>query len=347
MAGGAHVNQPTHAWLAVEAYRKILAESKTPGGRARKLDGLATLLGDHLCDVVVAAWLPDSLIKDMTYGHIFKNAPYSGDQAARFTLSKAKLTSLLPSNAQLPGVAFDLVPDDWWEGAYRVKPNGGHCPARVMALSQSARDMFRMGDEAVVALTGIPSAPGCAEIAEPFLYPPRHIASVLWMMSHYIADGHMPLHCDGRALASTAKQHTHSKMETLWGKQVPGIFDNNTILDVSADDVLAAPMPQGSHFEGIDFSGAVPKLRGDQDPWVASVFACRGSFAASLALVPPTVAPVDDQVTEVGLDDILAEGFCGEERFWVVSRAVMADAANAVAMMWQDAWIGAAKPGES
>ena len=58
------MNQPTHAWLAVEAYRKISTFALTPAGKKKKLDGLVRLLGTNLGDVVVAAWLPNSLIKD-------------------------------------------------------------------------------------------------------------------------------------------------------------------------------------------------------------------------------------------------------------------------------------------
>jgi hypothetical protein len=32
------------------------------------------------------------------------------------------------------------------------------------------------------------------------------------------------------------------------------------------------------------------------------------------------------------------ESWCGEERFWKISRAIMTDAASAIAMFWQDAW---------
>ena len=85
------MNQPTHAWLAVEAFRTIQKCSATDAGKQRKLDKLVELLDQHLNDVVVAAWLPDSLIKDMTFGHVFKTSKYQGDQAARFTLSRADL----------------------------------------------------------------------------------------------------------------------------------------------------------------------------------------------------------------------------------------------------------------
>ena len=47
---------------------------------------------------------------------------------------------------------------------------------------------------------------------------------MLWMLTHYIADAHMPFHCDNRALASTADQDTHCDVEKLWGEQVPELF---------------------------------------------------------------------------------------------------------------------------
>ena len=65
---------------------------------------------------------------------------------------------------------------------------------------------------------------------------------------------------------------------------------------------------------------------------------CRAGFAVSFALVPPDKASVDDQKTKVSLNDILTGTFCGEERFWDISRAIMADASGAIAMFWQDAW---------
>jgi len=42
-----------------------------------------------------------------------------------------------------------------------------------------------------------------------------------------------------------------------------------------------------------------------------------------------------------GLHDILANnGFCGEDRFWSISRAIMHDAATSIARFWQAAWAG-------
>jgi hypothetical protein len=332
------MDQSTHAWLAVEAYRKIAILSKTDEGKKKKLDSLEKLLGNNLRDVVVAAWLPDALIKDMTYGHVFKNSKYTGDQKPRFTLNKNDLTKCLTKDTLAPKVAFDAVPDSWWNEPYRVKENGGHLPARVNALSQTVRDMLRMGDGDVVKLTGIKSK-GSEIIADSLLFSPRDIAVTLWMASHYIADAHMPFHCDNRALASTAKQKTHGAVEDQWGKQVSDLFHAKKILKESKEKILEEQPPNGSKFTGIDFGKEINALKNNGDPWKEAVYICRASFAVSFAMIPPNVADVDDQNTAVSLKDILTTNVCGETRFWELSRAIMVDAANAIARFWQDAWL--------
>jgi hypothetical protein len=332
------MNQPTHAWLAAEAYRKIALLSKTNEGKKKKLIGLERLLGAHLDDVVIAAWLPDALIKDMTYGHVFKNSTYKGDQRQRFTLSKKDLRNCLVSSNRTQEIAFDKLPDSWWEEPYRVKVNGGHLPARVNALCQTVRDMFRMGDDDVIELTGIKSK-GAEPIAKEFRYSPRNIAMTLWMASHYIADSHMPFHCDNRALASTAKQKTHGEVEDIWGKQVSTLYHAKEILSQSSEEILAEKHPKGSEFASIDFGNEIAALKNNGDPWKEAVYICRASFAVSFAFVPPDVAGVDDQKKKVSLKDIFSKDVCGEKMFWNLSRAIMADAASAIATFWQDAWV--------
>jgi hypothetical protein len=331
------MNQSTHAWLAVQAYRKVAAASKTPEGKKNRLDGLEKLLGSNLRDVVVAAWLPDSLIKDMSFGHVFKNSVYTGDQKERFRIDKKDLKSHLPQDAEIPKKAFDLVPDAWWNGIYRVKENsGGHLPARVNALCQTTRDMLRMGDKDVQELTGVQSE-GARIIADSLLYSPRDIAMMLWMMSHYIADGHMPFHCDNRALASSSAQKTHLAVEDLWGEEVPDLFHADSVLRKSAEEILAAEC--AGEFKDLDLGRTIKPLKNEGDPWKEAVYICRASFAASYALVPPEIAPVDDKTKKVGLVDMLNNGFCGKDRFWNISRAIMMDSSNSIAMFWQDAWV--------
>jgi hypothetical protein len=199
--------------------------------------------------------------------------------------------------------------------------------------------MLNMGDDDVLALSGAKRKKGAADIAAAFRYSPRDVAMLLWMLSHYVADAHMPFHCDNRALAATsAKSNTHGAIEDLWGEQVPPFFARDRLLRSDEDAILAAPYPEDSQFAGIAFGDDVPALKGG-DPWKAAVYICRASFAASFALVPETTAPVDSK-KDIPLTDILSDGkgICGEEQFWKVSRAAIQDAVDAIAMLWVDLW---------
>ena len=58
------MKQRAHAWSALRAV-KLLDDSK-------KAPKLVELLSYYLSDIWEGAWIPDTLIGDMHYGHIFK-----------------------------------------------------------------------------------------------------------------------------------------------------------------------------------------------------------------------------------------------------------------------------------
>lgn len=58
------MKQKAHAWVALRAL-KLLDDS----GQAPKL---VNLVAHYVSDAWDGAWLPDTLIKDMSYGHIYK-----------------------------------------------------------------------------------------------------------------------------------------------------------------------------------------------------------------------------------------------------------------------------------
>ena len=60
------MKQKAHAWVALRAL-KLVDDSET-----ENTDSLVQLLSYYLSDVWDGAWLPDTLIRDMKYGHIFK-----------------------------------------------------------------------------------------------------------------------------------------------------------------------------------------------------------------------------------------------------------------------------------
>lgn len=346
------MNQPTHAWLAVEAFKTIQRCAKAHPTDKRKLDRLVTLLDQHLQEVVVAAWLPDSLIKDMAVGHIFKNSRYTDPKEKRFIVSREDLKKNLASAAFQREQFLDTVPADWWTVAYRVKDKtSGDLPTRVASVCQNARDMLKMGDAALYRLCDVTPPTAHASIAPDLLYTSRDVAVMMWMASHYIADAHMPFHCDSRFLASSTevkddpatgtvkKPKAHGRIEDEWGKQVPALFDNEAIEKATSAQIQDAPLPKNSHFGTIKFADDIPHLKSG-DPWTEAVYICRASFALSFSLVPPTVAPVDDPTTVVTKEEILKENStcCGEARFWDISRAIMHDAILSIAMFWVDLW---------
>jgi len=333
------MNQETHAWLAVEAYRLVKEAAK----KDKSLAGLQQLLGQYIGDVVVASWLPDSLIKDMSYGHIFKLAPLAKkeqvkEENKRFLLDRETVAARLPSRAQVPEVAFPANEATCWQLPFKVKENGGHLPARVNALCQTARDMLNMGDDEVFGLSHAKKRPGASLIDPAFLYSKRDVALVLWMVSHYVADAHMPFHCDSRALASTKGGKAHSQVEEIWGRQLPELFKSKAILDLEEEKILnPVNWPKKSFFQNIKFGPEIVPMKANGDPWQQTLDICRASFAVSFTLVPETVARFG-AAEPVDLQTIWSKKGCGKEQFWNISQAIMHDAANAIAMFWLDVW---------
>ena len=58
------MKQRAHAWVALRAFKLLDDWGKSPR--------LVEMLSYYLADVWDGAWLPDILLRDMSYGHIFK-----------------------------------------------------------------------------------------------------------------------------------------------------------------------------------------------------------------------------------------------------------------------------------
>lgn len=333
------MNQPTHAWLAINAFQILNRYSETEDGKEKNIKPLIKILGDNIHYAIVGAWIPDALIKDMTYGHVFKNSEYSGSQSERFILSQKDLKSKLPTHSRISKEVLKLVDPIIWEKPYRVKDNGGHLPARVNAMSQTVRDMLKMSTDDISKFSG-GKIKGSSILDKSLLFTAEDIAITMWTLSHYVADAHMPHHCDNRKLASTsATKKLHCEIEEEWGKQLPSVFMASEVSKGKKDVLLTSEMPSGSKFSSLDFGDKVSKLRNGGDPWLETVYICRSSFAVSFAWVPASVAKVDDQKTQFKLKELFQKGICDEDKFWNISSCIMHDAANAIAMLWLDSWL--------
>jgi hypothetical protein len=83
-------------------------------------------------------------------------------------------------------------------------------PDRCEALSHSVIDNLRIRER---------EAKG-----SPLMPTDNHVALILFMLSHYIADAHMPMHCDARP-AEYNGFDLHAAVEDRWEREVVQYFD--------------------------------------------------------------------------------------------------------------------------
>ena len=134
---------------------------------------------------------PDEVFKDMATSHIIKYKPVQNGTEQPFKkLPKTMKMYTLGQKSDLYKKPFVI--------------ESGNCADRCEAIAHSIIDNFkilRTEDR------------GC-----PLATSGNHIAMRFFILSHYIADCHMPLHCDCRSFSSGA--NIHGFIESEWDKEV-------------------------------------------------------------------------------------------------------------------------------
>ncbi len=192
------MKQYTHAWLALTAVKKIENYKLKSKKDQQRRDNLVKWLKSHNDGITQGAWYPDSLIKDNSSGHILKFDPSPDAQTSKF---KKLPTNLFCYKRKLNGKLCGprkLYPQ---YGKPYLKDKRGTLPDRCEAFCHTVIDSFKVQQR--------------AERGEAIVPTSNQIALQLFMLSHYICDAHMPLHCDGRPL-----DKLHSAMEGEWEDDV-------------------------------------------------------------------------------------------------------------------------------
>lgn len=127
------MKQRAHAWVALRAL-KLLDDS----GSAPKL---MELLSFYLSDVWDGAWLPDTLIRDMSYGHIFK---MDAAQEERRRVPYRELNKRLAGKRLC--LEYVKKSEELNKPYWINEEMSGHLPDRVIAINHSIIDMLKMGD---------------------------------------------------------------------------------------------------------------------------------------------------------------------------------------------------------
>jgi len=185
------MKQFSHAWLAFKAVERL---EKTALAYEDRLyaNELIRWLWHHRDGVIKGAWYPDMVIKDMATSHVLKFTPTAqGETAFRNLPNTCQVTAFVDQSS---------VRDQ----PYQKVDAADNLPERCEALAHSVIDNMKMREK--------------EDRGSPISPTDNHIATRLFMLSHYIADAHMPLHCDGRKFSKHSD--IHAEIESDWDKEI-------------------------------------------------------------------------------------------------------------------------------
>lgn len=338
------MKQRAHAWVALRAF-KLVDDSK----QAPKL---VELISYYLSDVWNGAWLPDTLICDMDYGHTFKmdsSSEYLGHDISQEDWLRVPYTEL---KKKLAGnrACLEYVKDfAELEKPYRTHAQeGGHLPNRVIAISQGLGDMLKMSDFPLAfyargalsrSYSQQLSAQKVYDLSLSPIFSARQIALQFFLFAHYVTDAHMPLHCDLRDYGNEKTEPKrrlpkalHPSIEELWDLSFPEkeeliLYDQKK---TSVKDVVSS-LPAESLIE-IDTNDEYrlnPNISSTvDDEWVEMVHIARVSYAVSRKWID---MPYEDAKEMLSSSTKLAE-------VKHVTNCIFHDAVESVARLWVKAW---------
>ena len=341
-----------HAWVALRALKLVNDSHQAPK--------LVELLSYYVADVWEGAWLPDTLIVDVQYGHIFK----MDNDLKRLDLAISKEPLVMEERMRVPyeqlkkklrgkRLCLEYVKKSGvLKEPYRAHPKlGGHLPNRVIAISQTIGDMLKMSDYPLIFYAKGKKqkdfARDCTEekitdLSVSPIFSPRQIALMFFILAHYITDAHMPLHCDlrdcgvpkGKKLPGGLKRilpgKLHESIEERWEKYFPEKKDLmlHEYLTKSIKDVVLK-LPTGSiiRIDKDDTYKLSPRISGTVgDEWREMVYITRTSYAVSRELIDKPYKDAHALVRAKKRD------------FEEVTNCIFHDAVESVARLWLKAW---------
>lgn len=175
----------THAWLAFMAIKR-LEETKFSDADREYAHNLIRWFKDHKDDVIQGAWYPDSVIKDMANSHVLKITPSDIAENKFKELPPVYLSYKYGKDFSLRKKSFTVEKDD-------------NLPDRCESIAHSVIDNLKMQES--------------EDKGSPVVPTDNHIALLLFMLSHYVADAHMPFHCDSRKFSEGMDLHGHIEGE--------------------------------------------------------------------------------------------------------------------------------------
>jgi hypothetical protein len=301
------MKQYTHAWLAFMAIKRLEKASISKQYKSRA-ESLVKWFNDHRDFVIQGAWYPDSIIKDMATSHILKYKPNQNSQESRFRK--------LPSEYQIYEIGKKC---EFYKKPYEIA--NGNLPDRCDALAHGIIDNLKMQES--------------EDKGSPISPTDNHIATKFFMISHYIADAHMPLHCDDRAFSSG--KNIHAKIEEKWDDDVRQYYridynNNRFFYDTEGYPLKQAnnPLIEWVESEIINRHFSVGWGSDNSNTWDFMAAISQYSYLMSYKMIPSTYDETMTWDTFINLDT----GHTFED----YSKAILIDAIDSIVRVWFRVW---------
>ena len=230
-----------HAWVALMALERLKKIKKSDSFQRSFLGGNFPeyFLGDNFDDYfqkqaesfvkffdkrkdafLKGAWFPDSVISDnLTGGHTFKlKKPSNKEEREEAKQFENRVPKHLSSLEKLNIKKSRLKEKVCRKSKYVL-------PDRCEALSHSIRDMVLIYKK--------------EQKGSEIIFNDNQITLYFLMLSHYIADAHVPPHCDSRDFYGPST--IHPDMEKYWDKEIKKFYGFDKKRKVFNYDLDGAP----------------------------------------------------------------------------------------------------------
>src|SRR4030042_6736529 len=319
----------THAWLAFMAIKRLEDRKAELSEDDKQFAGsLIKWFHSHRDGVIRGAWYPEELIKDMADKHVLKFAPFDKAPPGTVSIPPEKRKTLPPEYLiQKCGEQSPVR-----QQAFNEVDTKDNLPDRCESIAESVVDHLKVQEHED---KGSPVSP-----------VDNQIALWLFMLSHYVADAHVPVHCDSRQFSEG--KNIHGCMEKAWDDEIKKYYlldkDNERFLY----DTEGYPAPsekknkkevyEKSFLKAVDDELGKRKSdatfgKDNKNVWDFMNAICHHSYLVSYRFFPP----------EYGYKDVTLEnwktlapppGFSLEQ----LSTAVLAHAIESISRVWFRIW---------
>ena len=303
----------SHAWLAFIAI-KWLDEANLSESNRAYAQNLIRWFMNHKDGVIRGAWYPDSVIKDMATSHVLKFTP---------AVSGPSDFKSLPNTYRMLRYSAS---SSLYHQPYAVDRNDNladRCESLAHAVIDNLKIQHREDKGSPVAGTD------------------NHIAQLLFMLSHYVADAHMPMHCDSRRFS--AGSHIHAHIEKQWDDEIRNHYqldrpnqrffynpEGYPLRTTAGDNAY-----QNSFLSEVENDMASRPFRiswggNNKNVWDFMTALCQHSYLLSYAFIPPQFNHT--HVNRGNWDQL------GNVSFRDLSITVLTDAIDSIARIWFKVW---------